>query len=352
MKFWTLTNSSPTRAAGSAKRAELAGWDGILVVDSQNLSGDSYVALTAMAMSTDSIGLGTGVTNPVTRHPAITASAIAAVQRLSGGRAVLGIGRGDSALAYLGRAPAKVTTLERYVQVLQGYLRGDAVEFSELDFAEQVAPDVKTLGLADTPDFSQLKWLNERDVKVPVEVAATGPRVIEVAARNADRVVFALGAGIERLSWGVNLAREAAANRSTKVLFGAYVNVVCHPDPEVARRLVQGGLSTFARFSVMHGDVKGTISNNQKKVLDQLHSKYNMKEHTQTDSEQANVLTKEFIDEYAIVGPPELCIQRINEIEALGIDRLTIIGPTAGADREAARQAEQLLASEVLTAFE
>ena len=87
MKFWTLTNSSPTRAVSYAQRAEAAGWDGIMVVDSQNLSGDSYVALTAMAMATKGIELGTGVTNPITRHPAVTASAITAIQRLSGGRA-------------------------------------------------------------------------------------------------------------------------------------------------------------------------------------------------------------------------------------------------------------------------
>ena len=340
MKFWTLTNSSPTRAAGSAIRAEQAGWDGILVVDSQNLSGDSYVALTAMALATESIGLGTGVTNPVTRHPAVTASAIAAVQRLSEGRAVLGIGRGDSALAHLGKAPAKVKTLKSYIQALQGYLRREAVDFEDLNFSEQVAPDVATLGLADTPSASQLKWLNEGDPKVPVEVASTGPRVIELAAKHAERVVLALGAGVERLKWGVDLAREAAAKEGNDVLIGAYVNMVCHPDIEAARHLVQGGLSTFARFSVMHGSVNGTISNDQKKVLDQLHSKYNMKEHTQTDSDQASILTPEFIDEYAIVGPPETCIQRIKEIESLGIDRLTVIGPTAGADRATAREAE------------
>ena len=51
MEFWTLVTSSPTRAANAARRAEEAGWNGVLVVDSQNLSGDSYVALTAMALS-------------------------------------------------------------------------------------------------------------------------------------------------------------------------------------------------------------------------------------------------------------------------------------------------------------
>ncbi|PON13864.1 hypothetical protein C2W62_32110 [Candidatus Entotheonella serta] len=102
MQFWTLTVSSPRGSAAFAERAENAGWHGMLVVDSQNLSGDSYVALAAAATGSSKLGLATGVTNSVTRHPAVTAGAIASIQKLSGGRAVLGIGRGDSALAHLG----------------------------------------------------------------------------------------------------------------------------------------------------------------------------------------------------------------------------------------------------------
>lgn len=351
MKFWMLTNSSPTRAAAAAQRAEQAGWDGILVVDSQNLSGDSYVALTAMALATERIGIGTGVTNPVTRHPAITASAIASVQRLSGGRAVLGIGRGDSALAHLGKAPARVKTLASYLQALQGYLRGEEVPFSALDFSEQVAPDVETLGLADTPDASQLKWLNDRDIKVPVEVASTGPRVIETAARLADRVMLALGADTERLRWGIETARQVAAKQGREVAIGAYLNVACHEDIQIARSLVQGGLTTFARFSVMHGTVRGTVSEQQRQVLTALHDRYDMNEHTRADSKQAAVLTPEFIEQYAIVGTPEQCIARLREIGSLGIDKVTVIGPTAGVDREAARHAETLMVTEVLPAF-
>ena len=74
MQFWKLIASAPTKVASAAQRAEEAGWDGVLVVDSQNLAADSYVCLTAMALATKTIGIGTGVTNPVTRHPAVTAS--------------------------------------------------------------------------------------------------------------------------------------------------------------------------------------------------------------------------------------------------------------------------------------
>ena len=113
MELWTLTHSNPQHAYDVAKRAEAQGWHGMLVVDSQNLAADSYVALTLAATGTDRIGLGTGVTNSVTRHPAVTASAAMAVQTVSGGRMVLGIGRGDSALAHLGRSPARFPSSQR-----------------------------------------------------------------------------------------------------------------------------------------------------------------------------------------------------------------------------------------------
>ena len=114
-EVWATGISLPGVAVRMAQRAEADGFDGWFVVDSQNLAGDCYVALAQAAAATERIQLGTGVTNPFTRHPAVTASAIASVHAASGGRAVLGIGRGDSALAHLGLAPAPVPLFERYL---------------------------------------------------------------------------------------------------------------------------------------------------------------------------------------------------------------------------------------------
>ena len=113
MQLWTTGVASPRGSARTAKQLEDAGWAGFQVVDSQNLSGDPYVALALAATATTRLGLATGVTNTVTRHAAVTASSIGSVQRLSNGRAYLGIGRGDSALAHLGRGPARLASFER-----------------------------------------------------------------------------------------------------------------------------------------------------------------------------------------------------------------------------------------------
>ena len=75
MKLWCLTTSSPRGLASRAERAEQAGWAGLGVTDSQNLAGDAWIALGVAASATDRLELGTSVTNPVTRHPAVAAAA-------------------------------------------------------------------------------------------------------------------------------------------------------------------------------------------------------------------------------------------------------------------------------------
>lgn len=354
LQLWTQTVASTRRAAEFAKRAEGDGWAGISVVDSQNLSGDVYVTLALAASATERLGVATGVTNPITRHPAVTASAIASIQNLSRGRATLAIGRGDSALAHLGRAPTSVARFESYLTAVQRYLRGEEIPFDELDFQERAAPPVADLELHDTPDVSRLHGLSKRDTKVPVEAAATGPRVIAAAARRADRVLFAVGADPKRLTWAIDEARRARSEAGLdpdQLAFGAYVNLVCHSKLEVARSLVSGGLATFARFSVMHGHSAGPIDAEQRKVLGGIHSAYDMKHHTRTDSQHAAVLTPEFIDQFSIVGDPDHCRDRLEEIVALGIDKLILVGPTAGADRDEALISGEMLTKHILSVY-
>ena len=128
VEFWLGTFPTLGRARGAAEMAEADGWDGLAFTDSQNLHGDTFAALALAAYATRRIRLATGATNPATRHPAVVASAIATIQAESGGRAVLGIARGDSALAYVGRPPMPFAEFAVALEQIQAYLRGDAVD--------------------------------------------------------------------------------------------------------------------------------------------------------------------------------------------------------------------------------
>ena len=345
-EIWTTGIAWPGVVERAAARAEAAGFDGLAAVDSQNLAGDPWVGLALAARETDRLRLGTAVTNPVTRHPAVTASAAVTLQVASAGRFVLGIGRGDSALAHLGRAPASVATFERYLAVLRAYLAGDNVSFDDLGFHEGVAPPVESLGLATAPATSRLHFLPPGLPTVPLEVAATGPRVLGIAARNADRVLLALGADPDRLRWGIETVRAAGA---TSV--GSFVNVVAHHDVAEARELASGGVATFARFSVMHGTVSGPAEPDERDTYAAVHDAYDMTRHTQVGSPQAGTLTPEFIDRFGIVGTPQTCVRRLRELVDLGLDKLIVTGPTLGADPAEARAALERFATEVLPAL-
>jgi 5,10-methylenetetrahydromethanopterin reductase len=241
-----------------------------------------------------------------------------------------------------------------YLEVLQKYLRGEEVPFEALGFDAKVAPDVESLGLADAPESSRIAWLPNSFPKVEVEVAATGPKVIGLAAYHADRIMFALGAEPDRIAWGIETARAARAEADldpSTLRFGSYVNLVCHEDVEVARELVAGSLTTFARFQVMHGKTAGPMTPDQQAVLDDLHSRYDMKHHTQSGSAQTKSLTPAFIDRYAVVGPASHCVERLSALAELGVERVIVIGPSAGSDREQAILSERLVTDEVLPAF-
>jgi 5,10-methylenetetrahydromethanopterin reductase len=276
----------------------------------------------------------------------VTASAIASIHVESGGRAVLGIGRGDSALAHIGRAPARVAHLRRYLEAVQSYLRGDEIDFDDLSpFApEGAAPPVDTLGLDATAPTSSLHWLRPDLPKVPVDVSATGPKVIDAAAEIADRVTLAVGADPQRLGWAIDRVR--ASERDVSI--GAFLNVISHPDLEVGRKLAGGAMSTFARFNVMHGATAGPLFEGGTDTLSRLHDAYDMRQHTRADSPQAATLDAAFVDHFGIVGPPEFCVERLQALAALGLERIVIVGPSFGSDREAAAEAMVLFTQDVL----
>lgn len=347
LEVWTVGLSHVAIAPRAAARAEAQGFDGMVVVDSQNLAGDPFVGLALAARETSTLHLGTGVSNPATRHPAAAAAAIASVHVASGGRAHFGVGRGDSALGHLGMAPAPVAELERFVRITRAYLRGEAVPFDDLGPYERAgARPIDVLGLADGPGDSRLHWLPRDLQPVPVEVVATGPKALAVGGAQADRVLLAVGADPERVDWAAGVARAAGATS-----IGAFVNVVVHPDKTVARRVGGGGLATFARFSAMDGTVRTPIDPESERVLHGVHDRYDMNQHTRAGSPQAAELTDEFVDRFGIIGPPEHCVERLRELAALGVDRFIVVGPSMDAEQDDARLAQKMFVGEVLPAI-
>lgn len=343
LELWTAGVGIPGFGVRQATRAEQEGWDGIGFVDSQNLAGDPFVELALAAAATSTIKVATAVTNPLTRHPAAMAAAAATIHAESGGRFVLGIGRGDSSLAHLGLAPAPVNTFRHFLERLQGYLRGDDVAFEAVEGVHTV----DALGMAAGPSASRLRWLPKDLPKVAVDVAATGPKVIAAGAQLGDRVTLAVGADAGRVTWGIEQVR--AANPDVPV--GMYVPLVVHPDRDEARKLVAGGVASYARFSVMHGNVVGPASADQARTLTAVHDAYDMEHHFSFGSPQSKPLTDEVIDAFGIAGPASYCVERLQELAELGVEKVFVLGGGFGLDRDRARETRTRLVEDVLPAL-
>ncbi|PZH18832.1 hypothetical protein C1I97_03165 [Streptomyces sp. NTH33] len=131
-EFWTnLTSKDPRQAFAEAAKLEADGWDGAVMVDSPCMFPEVWACLAVCAQATSRMKLATEVTNPITRHPSVTAAAAASLQMISDGRAVLGVGRGDSALAYVGASSMPISAFEHYLEVLQTCLRGEMVDMED-----------------------------------------------------------------------------------------------------------------------------------------------------------------------------------------------------------------------------
>jgi len=335
LELWATRTPEAGAVERIAARAEAAGWDGITFTDSQNLIGDPFVAVAVAARATERLRFATGVSNVATRLPAALAGVALTAQVESDGRFVLGIGRGDTALFHLGRPPQKVAEFVIAATAVQTYLAG---------------------GTVDCDGFpSRLRWLDRVSVpKVPLDVACSGPKVIDFAARTAERVTFAVGADPDRLTWALDLARKAAADAGRDpeaVSFGAYVNVGCLPDLDRARSLIAGGVAAFAHFSSMPGSTGAGLADADRAVAADVGRRYDSRRHLSNASPQTEALTDDFVDRFAVVGPPERCVARLQALAGLGLDRFVLTGASLGADRDEARAADRLLTTEVLPAL-
>ncbi len=324
----------PGRSGELAQLAEALGYRSLLYPDSQNLAPDVWQQLALAAAATTTIRLGPGVTNPVTRDPAVTAGAALTLHVQSGGRAICGIGRGDSSVQRIGKQTVTLAAFERYVAMVRAYLSGATV---------------------DRDGFpSRLEWHSAVGAPaVPIEIAATGPRVIALAARHADRIAFAVGADPDRIAWALETARAAAreAGRDPATLrYGAYVNCAIDADVAVARRAVRGTVATFARFASIAGAPLDGLPPRLRTVAGYLREHYDMREHTQARAAHAQGLEDEFIDWFAIAGPTATVIARFQRLAALGLDFCHVVPGTAEMRREAIVGMLQRIAAEVIPA--
>lgn len=243
---------------------------------------DVYATLALCAVGTRRIRLGPGVTNPVTRHPSVTAAAIATIEHLCPGRAVLGIGIGDAAVKGIGLKPSSLAELVRYVEAVRGMLA-------------------------------------ERGVSVPVYLSASGPRMLETAGRIADGVLISVGAhpsllqeATARVLDGVN-----AAGRDPKsVDVGFVISLAAAEDEAVARRAAR---PLAAKKAKDFASGKYSVPASLERLLpdaQRLLERYDYRFHFKPDAPHNALVTEELLDVFTVAGSPPQCVAKLRPIFA------------------------------------
>ena len=306
------------RTAKLAQGIESLGFSSLLLTDSQNLVPEVLTQLIVAANATTRLRIGTGVANPITRDSAVLASAALSLQHESQGRMILGLGRGDSAVQRIGKDLYALGAFRSYVSQLQAYLRGESTPRDGFE--------------------SRIEWHGAlKQPKVPLQVAATGPKVIELAAQHADAVMLAVGADPDHLATALHHARTSAASAGRPpgaVRFGAFINCVIHPDLDVARASVRGAAASFARFSSFKGSPVERLPEMLQEAVAFLRQHYDMKDHTRASSAHARALENAFIDWFAISGDATRVIERFEALKPLGLDFIYLVSTSADTPRE------------------
>jgi len=333
VKLGVIAFPWPGRTGRLAASIEQLGLDALLLADSQNLLPEVWGQLMMAARETSRIELGPGVTNSVTRDAAVTASAALALHVETSGRALVGIGRGDSALQRLGQKPDRVASFERYVERLQAYLAGESIDRDGFQ--------------------SRLEWAPAFSLpKVPVEVTATGPRVIEAAARRADRICLAVGADPEHLAARLAHARDAVrrAGREGAVSFGAVINCAVADDVGVARDAIRGTAATVARFSAFQDSDLSSLPGPLRKAATYIREHYDMREHTRATAEHTSGIDDAFVDWFGVVGSKEHARARFRELAAMGLAFVRVIPGSTGGSADVTKATLAALGGEIAAA--
>ncbi|MDA3040879.1 MAG: LLM class flavin-dependent oxidoreductase [Actinomycetota bacterium] len=173
--------------------------------------------------------------------------------------------------------------------------------------------------------------------------------MISSAAVNAERITFAVGADPKRIAAGIETARTARAGAvldPNELSFGAFVNCTANPDMAAARQVILGTVGVFAHFSGMAGaDTSGL---EDASVFESVAANYDMANHARSGAAHAAAIDDDFVDRFAIAGPSDYCVERLDSLLDLGLDHLTFVTASRDADPAQAQAGNDRIATEVL----
>jgi 5,10-methylenetetrahydromethanopterin reductase len=281
------------------RAAEELGYGGIWIADSHSVMRDPYSILAILATQTERLSLATGVTLTGTRHPAVLANSWATLQEVSDGRAICGIGVGESAVHNLGMRPEKLAVFEEKLKVIRGLLRGEKVSYEGGEI--------------------QMPWSGR---EVPLVMASSGPRSLQLAGRVADGVLFQVGAdpalvqyALDNISKG---AEESGRNLSDLQLYMRIATSV-HEDRSVAQHELKG-YTSVAAGTVFKTVPREYLGDELYEDLRRMKEAYDYAHHGSNESEHSDLLTDRIFDAVAIACTPAEAVGKFQAVADMGVE--------------------------------
>ena len=293
---------------------EAAGFDGAGILDSQLLSRDTFVVLGQAAVNTSRLTLFPAVTNPLTRHASVLAGAIQSVEELAPGRVQFVMGTGYTSASTIGRRPATLAEMRQCLQTVRALLAGESVDFG------------------GTP--GRLTFAARRPI--PLIMAASGPKAIELAGEIADGALLLVGfnhgivaTALEHLERGAK--RSGRRLDDLEIIWAVRVGIAATTDE--ARRLarptaVHWGVLRWGGHWVEPAGLrvpKLDIPDAVWKIYPDLSHAHDWEAAIAATSFVPDDVVAQLCDAIGLVGTPADCAARIVEMTKLGARNLYLM---------------------------
>ena len=315
-----------SRTSELARAVDESGFEALWYIDFQLGMKDVYAAMNLAALSTKNVLLGAGVTNLVTRHPTVTANATAALDELSGGRAVLGLGAGWSAVLGAGGRPSRLGDLRAGIDGFRRLFTGEACEL----YGTQVR-------------------LATASRQIPIYLAASQPAMLRLAGETCDGVVLMGAADPDFCAWQLDFIHEglAAAERDRQQLTIDLFVTMSVSDDEVGalediRAWATSQAATFHAWKRMPPSWERF-----RPEFARASDAYQLVDHLSLRAGHKEIVSDDFARSVALVGGLDSCVEQLLQLWQLDIDRITFALLSGGRELRLA-----YLSDTVITAVE
>ncbi len=310
MEFGVVLQTNPPaqRVVELAQRAEELGFSYVWAFDSHVLWQEPFVIFDRILASTDRVKVGPMVTNPGTRDWTVLASLFATLNDMYGPRTVCGMGRGDSALRYIGKPPMTLETTAQATRIIKDLVAGKTVDYNGKEL--------------------RIPWIEE-GWNLPVWMAGYGPKALAATGTHYDGFILQL-ADPHIVAWTTTAVRDAAraAGRDPDqitvcVAAPAYVGEDLPHQRDQVRWF--GGMvgNHVADLVARYGENEASVP---KALTDYIKARagYDYDHHGKAGNPSTDFVPDDVIDRFCLLGGADNHISRLQELGSLGVDQFAV----------------------------